>query len=160
QATTWTYQGADMVPGLTNIYTNTATITGTAYVKGGVLTTVLSQSNPFNNGNSLDSNYTKDLHGITFHGDNDRTDRITPQLVPYMTNRFPFGEGSALEQINKKGLDFGEDLDGDGKNEKVDILSIVTILGFESVSVPKGTFPNSARVETKTKITAIASSDG
>jgi len=159
RSATWVYEGTDEVPGFIQNYSNTAAIAGTMQVNG-VLTTVVSQTNPLNNGNSVDSYYTKDLHGISTYGDNDATDYVTPQLVPYMTDKFPFGTGSAFQQINKKGLDYGSDLDGDGKNETLDILSVVTVVGFESVTVPTGTYPNSARVETASTVTVTASSNG
>lgn len=156
----WTYQGTEQITGQPPLsYSNTATIAGTATVKG-VLTTVLSETNPLNSDRSIDSYYTKDSRGVTFHGDNDTPDVLTPQLVPYLSHRFPLGTGSSFEEVNRKGLDFGEDLDGDGKNEKIDILSIVTVLGFESVSVPAGLFPNCAKVETTNTLKAIPSSNG
>jgi hypothetical protein len=156
----WTYQGTEQITGQPPLsYSNTATIGGTETVKG-VLTTVLSETNPFNNDRSIDSYYTKDSRGVTFHGDNDTPDVLTPQLVPYLSERFPLGTGSSFEEVNRKGLDFGEDLDGDGKNEKVDILSIVTVLGSESVSVPAGLFPNCVKVGITNTLKAIASSNG
>ncbi len=156
----WIYQGTEQITGQTSVsYSNAATIAGTATVNG-VLTTVLSQTNPLNLGRPIDSYYIEDGRGLTFHGDNDTSDVITPQLVPYLIERFPFGTGSSFEEINRKGLAFGEDLDGDGKNEKIDILSIVTVLGFERVSVPAGLFQNCAKVEATRRLTAIASSNG
>jgi hypothetical protein len=156
----WTYQGTEQSTGQPPVsYSNAATIAGTKMVNG-VLTTVLSQTNPLNSDRSIDSYYTEDSRGVTFHGDNDTPDVLTPQLVPYLSERFPLGTGSSFEEVNRKGLDFGEDLDGDGKNEKIDILSIVTVLGFESVSVPAGLFPNCAKVETTNTLKAIASSNG
>jgi hypothetical protein len=157
---TWDFQGTEQITGQPPLsYSNTATIAGTATVNG-VLTTILSQTNPLNSVRSIDSYYTEDSRGLTFHGDNDTSDVLTPQLVPYLSDRFPFGTGASFEEINRKGLDFGQDLDGDGKNEKIDILSIVTVLGFESLSVPAGPFPNCAKVETTRTFTAIASSNG
>ena len=85
---------------------------------------------------------------------------MTAQLVPYLTLRFPFGIGSTFEEINRKGLNFGQDLDGDGTNEKADLVSIVTVKGFENVTVPAGTFSNCARVETQATVTVIMSSNG
>jgi hypothetical protein len=156
----WTYQGTEQIAGQPPVsYSNTATIAGTAMVNG-VLTTILSQTNPLNTLSAIDSYYTEDSHGLTFHGDNDTSDVLTPQLVPYLSDRFPFGTGASFEEIDRKGLDFGRDLDGDGKNEKIDILSIVTVLGFESVSVPAGPFQDCAKVETTRTFTAIASSNG
>ena len=157
---TWNYQGNEQITGQPPLsYTNTATIAGTATING-VLTTILSQTNSLNSPQSIDSYYTKDSHGLTFHGDNDAADFFTPQLVPYLSERFPFGTGASFEGVNRKGLDFGKDVDGDGKNEKIDILSIVTVLGFESVSVPAGSFPNCAKIETTNTLKAIASSNG
>lgn len=157
---TWNYQGTEQITGQPPLsYTNTATITGTATING-VLTTILSQTNFLNGLRSIDSYYTKDSHGLTFHGDNDTADFFTPQLVPYLSERFPLGTGASFERVNRKGLDFGNDVDGDGKNEKIDILSIVTVLGFESVSVLAGHFPNCATVETTNTLKATASSNG
>ena len=159
QNNTWSFQGTDTTTGQTPItYSNTATISGTKLV-GGVVTTVLSETNPLNDG-AEESYLTKDGRGLTFHGNNDLTDFVTPQLVPYLTLRFPFGTGSTFEEIKRKGLDFGQDLDGDGTNEKANLVSIVTVRGFESVLVPAGTFSNCATVETRATVTVIASSNG
>ena len=160
QGSTWSFQGTDTTTGQPPIpYSNTATISGTKSV-GGVVTTVLSETNPLNEGAPEESYYTKDGRGLTFHGNNDSTDVATPQLVPYLTLRFPYGTGSTFEEINKRGLNFGQDLDGDGTNEKADLLSIVTVKGFENVTVPAKTFSNCAKVETRITVTVIASSNG
>jgi hypothetical protein len=160
QGSTWSFQGTDTTTGQQPIsYSNIATISGTKSV-GGVVTTVLSETNPLNEGAPEESYYTKDGRGLTFHGNNDPTDVLTLQLVPYVTLRFPLGTGSTFEEINKKGLNFGQDLDRDGTNEKADLVSIVTIKGFESVLVPAGTFSNCAKIETRATVTVIASSNG
>src|SRR5262245_4623916 len=160
QGSTWEFQGTDTTTGQPPInYSNTATISGTKLI-GGVVTTVLSETNPLNDGTSEETYYTKDSRGLTLHGSNDLTDFVTPQLVPYLTLRFPFGTGSIFEEINRKGLDFGQDLDGDGTNEKADVVSIVTVKGFENVTVPAKTFSNCAKVETRITVTLIASSNG
>lgn len=159
QSSTWSFQGTDTTTGQTPIpYSNTATINGTNLV-GGVVTTVLSETNSHNDG-AEESYLTKDSRGLTYHGNNDSTDVVTAQLAPFLTLRFPFGTGSTFEEINKKGLNFGQDLDGDGTNEKADLLSIVTVKGFESVTVPAGTFSNCVKVERQATVTAIASSNG
>lgn len=160
QGSSWSYQGTDTTTGQPPIpYSNTATISGTKSV-GGVVTTVLSETNPLNEGTPEESYYTKDSRGLTFHGNNDSTDAVTPQLVPHLTLRFPLEAGSTFEQINKKGLNLGQDLDGDGTNEKADLVSIVTVKGFENVTVPAGTFSNCAKVETRATVTVMASSNG
>lgn len=157
---TWSFQGTDTTTGQPPIaYSNLATVSETKSV-GGVLTTVFSQTNPLNEGTAVEFYYTKDSRGLTFHGNNDVTDTLTAQLVPYRTLRFPLGTGSAFEEIDRKGLNFGQDLDGDGTSEKADLLSIVTVKGFENVLVPAKTFSNCARVETRITVTVIASSNG
>ena len=65
-----------------------------------------------------------------------------------------------LEQVNDIGLDSGEDLDGDGINETLDITSQVTVAAFEIVIVPAGSFPNSAKIVADTTITFVLSSNG
>ena len=160
QGSSWSFEGSDATTGRQAIpYSNTAKISGTKSV-GGVVTTVLSETNPLNEGTPVESYYTKNGRGLTLHGNNDPTDIVTAQLVPYLTLRFPLETGSTFEQINKKGLDFGQDLDGDGTNEKADLVSNVTVKGFESVTVPAGTFSNCAKVETRATVTVIASSNG
>lgn len=160
QGSSWLFQGTDTTTGSPpTSYSNTLTIAGTKSVRG-VETTVFSETNPLNEGTPKETYYTKDGRGLTVHGNNDSTDVVTPQLVPHLTLRFPFGTGSIFKEINKKGLDFGRDLDGDGTNEKANLLSIVTVKGFESVLVPAQTFSNCAKIETRVTITVIASSNG
>lgn len=159
QGSTWSFQGTDTTTGQVPIpYSNTATISGTNSI-GGVVTTVFSETNSHNDG-AEESYLTKNSHGLTYHGNNDSTDVVTAQLTPFLTLRFPFGTGSTLEEINKKGLNFGRDLDLDGINEKADLVSIVTVKGFESVTVPAGTFSNCVKVERQATVTVIASSNG
>ena len=157
QGSTWLFKGTD--PTTPIPYSNTATISGTKSI-GGVLSTVLSETNPLNEGAPEESYYTKDGRGLTFHGNNDSTDVFTPQLVPYLTLRFPFWTGSTFEEINKKELNLGQDRDLDGINEKADLVSIMTVKGFENVTVPAKTFSNCAKVETRITVTVIASSNG
>ena len=47
------------------------------------------------------------------------------------------------------GVHLDSDLDGDGRNDVVDVNSTVTVVGTETVSVPAGTF-TATKVETKT----------
>ena len=58
------------------------------------------------------------------------------------------------------GVKFDKDYDQDKINDKGDLVSIVTVKGFESVTVPAGTFPNCAKVERQTTVTVTASSNG
>ena len=156
QGSAWSFQVSDTTTETPD--PNTATISGTNSI-GGVVTTVFSETNSHNDG-AADSYLTKNSHGLTYHGNNDSTDILTAQLVPFLALRFPFGTGSTFEQINKKGLNFGEDLDLDGINEKADLVSIVTVKGFENVKVRAGTFSNCVKVERQATVTVIASSNG
>lgn len=61
--------------------------------------------------------------------------------------------------MNKTGVNFG-DLDGDGKNETGDVLTQVTVAAFETLTVPAGTFANSAKIEAKITSTVTLSSNG
>jgi N-acetylneuraminic acid mutarotase len=160
QGNTWLYEGTEHIAGQPPInYTNTATISGTMMV-GGVLTTIFNETNSLNTGGPDENYYTKDSRGLTYHGSNDLSDVLDPQLVPYLETRFPFGTGSTYEELNKTGLNFGEDLDGDLINETLDLVSTVTVKGFESVAVPAGTYSNSAKVERQIAFTVTRSSDG
>jgi len=63
-------------------------------------------------------------------------------------------------QVDKAGIDFGADLDGDGRNETIAINSIVTVVGFETVVVPAGTFNNCVRLQTNITETLTLSRNG
>lgn len=133
---------------------NLMKITGTK-VLNGVEVTVFSQSI------TAEETYLfKDNNGITYYGNNDPTDTLTPQLIPYQIMNFPLEAGSNFVQVDRKGLDIGEDFDGDGKNETVDIYSTVTVVGFETVTVPAGTFTESVKIQTNEIDTITLSSDG
>ena len=159
QGNTWSYQGTSTTIGQPPLpYFNTTTISGTKSING-VLAMVLIDTNFLNDG--AEENYhTKDGRGVTLHGNNDSADIVTAQLVPYLSLRFPLGTGLTFEPVKKNGLDFGQDRDGDGANEKADVVAIVMVKGFESVTVPAGTFANCARVEARATITVILSSNG
>src|SRR5258708_34599396 len=102
---------------------------------------------------------TKDSRGVSNYGPSNPTDSLTRQVVHFKNRRFRRQAGDSFESLNKKGVHFG-DLDSDGKDDIGDVLSQVTVVGFESVTVPAGTFANVVRVETKITITVTASSSG
>jgi hypothetical protein len=135
------------------------TITGTKLVAS-VTTTVFSETNPDNSGKAQEVYRVKDATGITNRGNNDVTDFLTPQLVPYPELRFPLQPGSTFQSFNKQGLNFGRDLDGDGKNETAAINAQVNVVGFENVTVTAGTFPNTIRVETALNLVITLSMSG
>jgi hypothetical protein len=56
---------------------------------------------------------------------------------------------TSFAQFDRKGLDFGTDMDRDGENEKVDAQGDSTVVGQESVTVPAGTFHDAVKVEAR-----------
>jgi hypothetical protein len=106
---------------------------------------VFHDTNPGNHGPS-DSFYRRDVVGIVYHGSDPGTP-LEKQLIPYQIVRFPIQIASTIQQFDKKGLDFGTDMDRDGVNEKVDAHGTSTVAGLESITVPAGTFKDAVKVE-------------
>ncbi|CAN7389159.1 hypothetical protein [Rhizobacter sp. LjRoot28] len=100
----------------------------------------------------------KDANGVAVLAAAD--DVLSKALVPYWELRFPLTAGAPFVQLDKTGLDFGEDLDGDGRNELVSLYSSVQVVGVESVTVPFGTFPTAVHVRRVLELTVRRSSDG
>ncbi len=159
QGNTWRFQGTISENGGPPVdFSNTVMTTGTKVING-ITTTIFTETNPGNTGQAEEEYLFKDSRAITNWGNNDGADRITPQLVPFQEVMFPLKLGSSFDQVNKKGLDFGLDLDFDGVREKADLTSVIVIAAFEEVSVPVGSFPNSVKIETKVTITVTLSRD-
>ena len=165
QGNTWRFHGSKSAPIAPILYFNTLKVTGTQAV-GGLNATVFFESNPdpqtgdpYAPTQGSADFLVKDSRGVTNYGTSDPTDSLTPQVVPFKNLRFPLQAGDSFESLNKKGVHFG-DLDSDGKDDIGDVLAQVTVVGFESVTVPAGTFANVVRVETKITITVTASSSG
>lgn len=144
----WTYRGivVDQIRrvGDAGEYTNTATITGTT-VKKGVTVKVFVESNQANNG-PAESYFLKDKNGITYYGGNPTTTFETG-ITPYRVVPFPFEIGLSFRQLEKKGVNFGRDLDHDGKDETADVVAEIKFSRFETITVPAGTFKDSLRTE-------------
>jgi hypothetical protein len=122
-----------------------------------VTATVVVETNHANSHQAEEDYYLKDRRGVLFYGNNDVADKLTPNLVPYRDFVFPLNAGVTSEVVNKKKVDYGQDLDFDGKNELADVLYEVTVEKFETVSVPKGTFLNVAKVNQKATLTVFSS---
>lgn len=155
----WRFQGTSVETGLpAESFVNTVTVTGPRQV-GEVTTTGFQESNPGNLGVPVETFLVKDANGIADFGNSDLTDSLTPQLVPFWELRFPLQPGASFVSLDRQGIDFGDDLDGDGVNERGDLRSVVTVVGFETVTVPAGTFADCARVERTLTLTATLSGD-
>ncbi len=159
QGNTWNYEGAITETGFPTVaYSTSTSVTGTK-VLSGVTATVLTESNPDNIGKAVEEYIFKNSHGITYLDNNDPSDAITHQLVPYQAMLFALLPGSSFVQVNESGLDYGQDVDFDGKDETADVNSIVTLKSMETVTVPAGTFPGCARIETDLTLTVTLSSN-
>ena len=157
QGNTWQFQGTHSETGPSPTqYSNTVKVAGTKSV-GSVTTTILTENNPLNSRAAEEVYYLKDSRGIWNYGNSDSSDTLSPSIIPFRELLFPLNLGVTSEVVNKKGVNFGQDLDADGKNETADILSQVTVEAFEDVTVPKGTFTSAAKVVHKTTITAFPS---
>ncbi len=144
----WVYQGQISEGPLQTIehklFSNVSSVTGTKNIKG-MTVTVFHDTNPGNHGPS-DSYYRRDSVGIVYHGSDPGTP-LEKQLVPYQIVRFPGQFLSPFQQFNRTGLDFGADMNRDGKNEKVDVTGDSIVLKRESITVPAGTFTDAIQME-------------
>jgi hypothetical protein len=127
-------------------YVNVSTVSGTQTVKG-VTVTVFHDTNPGNHG-PTDSYYRRDAVGVVYYGSLPGTP-VERQVIPYQIVRFPITIPSSFQQFDRKGVDFGTDVDGDGTQEKVDVDASVTVVGKESVSVPAGSYADAVRMEAR-----------
>ncbi len=97
-----------------------------------------------------------DDHGVQDLGNDDRTDRFTPLIAPYYLLRFPIVAGDQFTSVDCSALDYGEDLDRDGKNERLDVRLVVTVAALEPVETALATFPRAARLESRITATVHA----
>lgn len=141
----WTYSGSivDQVQRVA-AYTNITKIIGTVEKKGERVV-VFRESNPANRGVS-ESYFKKDKKGITYFGGEPTTD-FERQFVPYRVIPFPIVLDQSYIQIEKNGLLYDMDIDGDGINERADLKATATAVGFETVTTPAGQFRNALKLQ-------------
>jgi len=146
----WSYRGQITEGPLQTIehkfFTNVSTVKGTKTIKG-VTVTVFHDTNPGNHGPS-DSFYRRDAVGIVYYGSEPGTP-LEKQITPYQIFRFPMTFPSSFQQFDRTGLDFGTDMDHDGSDEKADVRGLSSLVGYETITVPAGTFANAVKVEAK-----------
>jgi hypothetical protein len=87
-----------------------------------------------------------DASGIAYVSSGD-PGSIDALIAPYWFLRYPLEPGNRFVQVNRKNVSYGEDVDGDGRDDAADLWSEVTVAASESVTVPVGTFAGCARVE-------------
>jgi hypothetical protein len=146
----WTYRGHIIEGPLQTVdqkfFTNVSTVTGTRTITG-VIVTVFHDTNPGNHGPS-DSFYRRDVVGIVYYGSEPGTP-LEKQITPYQIVRFPMKIPSSFQQFDRKGLDFGVDMDRDGTDETVDVRGWTSLVGRETIVVPAGTFHDTIKVEAR-----------
>lgn len=157
----WQYRGQIIEGPLQKVavqgFVNISTVKGEKTFKG-VPLKVFHDTNPGNHGPS-DSFYRRDAAGIVYYGSQPGTP-LEKQSVPYQIVRFPLQYPSSFQQFDRRGLDLGNDLDGDGKNEQTDIDAFVTVAGRESVSVVAGAYPDAVRIEARMRMRIHLSGSG
>ena len=127
-------------------FVNGSTVRGREDLKG-VAVKVFHDTNAGNNGPAA-SYYRRDAAGIVYYGSEPGT-TIEKQLVPYQLVRFPMKIPSSFQQFDRKELNFGEDLDSDGENERLDVQASVNVIGREAVTVPSGSYPAAIKIEAR-----------
>ncbi len=130
-------------------FLNVSSVTGADNVDG-VDVVVFHDSNPGNHG-PQDSYYRRDAAGIVYYGASPGTP-LERQVTPYQVLVFPLSIPSSFQQFDRKGLDFGSDLDGDGVNETTDLSATVFVTALEPVTIPAGTYEDALRVEARMTI--------
>ncbi|MEO5957247.1 MAG: hypothetical protein ABIR36_16370, partial [Nitrospiraceae bacterium] len=149
QGNIWRYQGTRSMPSVTN-YDTTVLVSGQGPAPiSGVNSTIFSETNSQGDNRAEKDYGVKNPSGILSYGNDDPSDNISRQLAPFQSVHFPLTPGTTTVLGDRAGLDWGEDEDGDGRNETVRARLIQAVLAKESVIVPAGTFSTSLRIEFK-----------
>jgi hypothetical protein len=159
QGNFWHFRGTSVAGGATTSFETSMQVTGTRTV-GGVTALVLreAETTAGDGGEASDQSVVKDLNGLAVLEAG--SDPLSQALTPYWELRFPLQSGDAFVQLDRSDVDMGEDLDGDGRNERVDVRSTVTLVGFETVSAPVGTFSETAHIRRQIAVKVRLSGDG
>jgi len=152
----WWYQGKILEDDFESSYINRSRIEGEKLIQG-VPLIVFSETNQQGNG-EVDSYVQLDETGVVYYGST-LEDVLEEQLVPFHLFQFPIQVGHSFQQVDKRNLDFGEDLDGDGQDETVDCKSKVTVVRTDSVAVPAGIYSEAVLIKTHGDMTVHLSSN-
>jgi hypothetical protein len=118
-------------------------VTGTKTF-GSVIAKVFRTTSMDDPGTVFDAYYSKDDKGVSNRGNNDPADTLTAALVPYLEAKFPVATG-VITDVSRSNIDYGDDLDGDLRNETMDVHLRITMDGFEALTVPAGAFARTAK---------------
>lgn len=143
----WRYRGTTSGVGVTT-YDTTVLVNGQGPApSSGINSTIFYETNSGGESRPQKNYGIKDAVGIMDYGNDDPTDIVAPQLSPYRAVHFPFTPGARVVLVDQSGLNWGQDEDGDGRNETFRLQLVQTVQGAESITVPAGTFPNSLRID-------------
>ena len=136
--------------GATSAGLSTVTITGTKPIRG-VTATVLAREDAEGGFGTLEDYYGISPGGITYLGNNDAQDTITPLLLPWVQLLFPVNLGT-MSTVVGTNLPFGTD--GSGNPVTLNVTQRIQNTAFEPVSVPAGNFARALKQVTQLDATA------
>lgn len=136
--------------GVTSAGLTTVSVIGTRPILG-TTATVLARVDAEPGLGTLEDYYGISQGGITYLGNNDAEDTITPQLLPWVQLLFPVNVGT-MSTITGTNLPFGTD--GSGNPVTLDVTQQIQNAAFEPISVPAGNFARALRQVTQLDATA------
>jgi len=132
------------------------TVTGTAVVDGQT-TSIFSYTTDAAGASGEDQYYASSGGGITFYGNNQASDTVTPATIPYAQLMFPVTPGQ-VSSVSVRNVPQGTD--GSGNPVTVSFTQTVVVADLESVNVTAGSFTNVAKVVTTMNGTATDKASG
>lgn len=144
----WRYSSALNISGQSSRYfDHTVLVTGQEQDPiFGVNATVFADTNAEGENRTERSFEVKSPTGVVSYGNDDPNDTFTRRLTPLKAIHFPFTLGQSTVLGVKTGLDWGEDLDGDNRNEAFSLTVTQYVVGFESLTLGAGNFPQSLKI--------------
>jgi hypothetical protein len=102
----------------------------------------------------LDNYYYASPGGITYLGNNDATDGVTPLIIPFPQLLFPVNAGQVASIVGTN-LSLGNDTQGNPVTGNLNYT--IANADFEAVTVPAGIFPNALKQVTSTSVSGTDS---
>jgi hypothetical protein len=129
-------------------------VNGSHTVKN-VSATVLTTASPIGTSSgTIDNYYYASPGGITYLGNNDAKDGVTPLIIPYPQLLFPVNTGQ-VASIAGTNLSLGKNTQGNPITGNLN--DTIANADFEPVTVPAGIFPNALKQVTSTSVTGTDS---
>jgi len=155
-ADTWAYAGHHTsTPSLSEDFEHARRVTD---IDGDGVQTV-EETNSFDTGEPVHDFLAETSTGLVDRGDDDPTDPLG-HLAPFDQAQFPLRAGESWVQFDVRGLSAGDDLDGDGTFDTLDVRSVRELAQFEDLSTSTGAFDSCARFDTNAVTTLILSAGG